>query len=119
MQERRQYHRILFEANAELSQRKGRWPIALHDLSLKGALISKPEPFDYNLDEYLTMRLMLEGLSEPITIKMTVSHGGKDFIGLETRNIDIDSATELRTLIELNLGNHDLLERDIKALCQA
>lgn len=117
--ERRQFNRILFEADAQLGQSDRGWPVALHDLSLKGALISKPDAFDYNLDEFLTLKLNLEGSEQPISMKMIVSHSGKDFIGLETRNIDIDSVTELRTLIELNLGDHDLLERDIKALCQA
>lgn len=117
--ERRQFNRIIFEADAQLGQSDRQWPVALHDLSLKGALISKPEHFNYNLDEYLNLRLNLEGSNHPINMKMIVSHSGKDFIGLETRNIDIDSATELRTLMELNLGDHELLERDIKALCQA
>jgi hypothetical protein len=36
--------------------------------------------------------------------------------GLVCHGLDIDSATHLRRLVELNLGRPDLLERELSAL---
>ena len=38
------------------------------------------------------------------------------YFGLICRNLDIDSATHLRRLVELNLGDPKLLERELSAL---
>lgn len=116
--ERRQFTRILFEAEAELTQGSESWLVRLQDICLKGALVSKPAQFSYDLDDFLTLQFVLDGLKDPISMKVIVSHSGENFIGLETRNIGIESATELKTLVEFNLGDPALLERDIKALCQ-
>jgi len=45
-----------------------------------------------------------------------VAHIEGDHIGLLCRSIDLDSITHLRHLIELNLGDAALLEREFKAL---
>lgn len=38
------------------------------------------------------------------------------YAGFQCVSIDLESATELRRLLELNLGDPALLERDIQAL---
>jgi hypothetical protein len=37
-------------------------------------------------------------------------------VGLRCREIDIESIAHLRRLVELNLGDEDLLERELSAL---
>ena len=41
--ERRRFQRIAFDATTELSQGEQRWPARLHDLSLKGLLLHRPD----------------------------------------------------------------------------
>lgn len=41
--ERRRFQRIPFMAEAELCQGTQRWTVPLHDLSLKGLLVGRPE----------------------------------------------------------------------------
>ena len=45
MSERRRFVRIEFHAKTELSQGPFIWPVKLLDLSLKGLLIEKPQPW--------------------------------------------------------------------------
>lgn len=41
--ERRRFQRIPFEAEVELRQDQACWTVRLHDLSLKGLLVSRPD----------------------------------------------------------------------------
>ena len=43
--DRRRFKRIAFDARTELSQGTHRWPVRLLDLSLKGLLIERPDPW--------------------------------------------------------------------------
>jgi hypothetical protein len=45
-----------------------------------------------------------------------ITHVEGLYIGLACRNIDLDSVTHLRRLVELNLGDVALLERELSAL---
>ena len=45
-----------------------------------------------------------------------VAHEENKELGLKCKDIDVDSITHLRRLIELNLGDPDLLERELSAL---
>ena len=49
--ERRRFLRIDFDAPTELRQGLKRWPVKLLDLSLKGLLIERPEPWDADLTQ--------------------------------------------------------------------
>ena len=57
-------------------------------------------------------------LNQQTIIRMTVTvmHVHADRIGLHCEHIDIDSVTHLRRLIELNLGDPELLERELSGL---
>jgi hypothetical protein len=46
-------------------------------------------------------------------------HKEKGRLGFKCKHIDIDSITHLRRLVELNLGNADMLERELSALIDA
>lgn len=116
-EERRRFHRALFNADAELHCGNRSIPCRIIDLSLQGCLLSIGEPCDAprENDGICTLKLML---SQQTIIEMvlSISHIQGDRWGLQCRSIDIDSISNLRRLIELNLGNSDLLERDFAAL---
>jgi hypothetical protein len=46
----------------------------------------------------------------------TVTHVAGRRVGLRCDNIDIDSVTHLRRLVELNAGDPNLLDRELSAL---
>jgi len=113
--ERRQFSRILFDAWAELRQGEKSWHAAVIDLSLNGLLVG--EPMDWAIDK--SQPLVAAILLDPnATIQMTVlwRHNKNGLIGFECEHIDIDSISNLRRLVELNLGDPVLLERELGAL---
>lgn len=113
--ERRQFSRILFDAWAELRQGEKSWHVAVVDLSLNGLLVG--EPMDWAIDKMQPLSAAIR-LDANATIQMTVlwRHDKNGQIGFECEHIDIDSISNLRRLVELNLGNPALLERELGAL---
>lgn len=113
----RHFHRIHFAGDATLSNEEKTWSCEIIDLSLKGCLLHFGFPWAEDLEKLYTLTLQL---SEDIQIKMelTISHIVGDKVGFRCEHIDIDSISELRRLVELNLGSSSLLERDLLALSE-
>lgn len=114
-EDRRRFHRILFDADAAVTCDDQRFDCKIIDLSLKGAHIQLSDPRQISLGSTCELTI---NLSEQTNIGMqaTISHINGEKLGLQCRNIDIDSISNLRRLMELNLGNSDLLEREFAAL---
>jgi hypothetical protein len=113
--ERRQFHRIVYQTPARLSDGETTWPVQLIDLSLRGCLLNPPEDWTNQADKAyrLTVRL-----SDSIAIRMNLAlvRSAPEQLGFLCTDIDLDSICELRRLVELNLGDSALLERDLNAL---
>ncbi len=64
------------------------------------------------------MRLEVQLQDSPVRIVMegAVAHRGDGRVGLRCTSIDMDSMIHLRRLMELNLGDPGLLERELFAL---
>ncbi|MGY2185662.1 Cyclic diguanosine monophosphate-binding protein [compost metagenome] len=115
--DRRRFKRIAFDARTELSQGEFIWPVKLIDLSLKGLLIERPEPWlgDGKQDFFVDIHL-----GEDVDIKMDVqlTHEDHGQLGFVCRHISLESIERLRRLIELNLGDQAELERELGALIE-
>ena len=113
--DRRRYKRIAVDARTELSQGELIWPVKLIDLSLKGLLIEKPEPWLGNREWHFLIEIHL---NEDVAIKMDVqlTHDDHGQLGFACKHISLESIERLRRLIELNLGDPDELERELGAL---
>jgi len=115
--ERRRFSRIGFDADVYLVSAKGSWRSRLIDLSLKGALITAPQDWSGQPGEHFLLELALGGDEEMlIRMEVSVSHSENDHIGLRCEHIDLDSISHLRRLVELNLGDAELLDRELSAL---
>ncbi|MFL1528127.1 PilZ domain-containing protein [Pseudomonas sp. O230] len=115
--DRRRFKRIAFDARTELCQGEFIWPVKLIDLSLKGLLIEKPEPWLGDREKVFSVDIHL---SKDVEIKMDVqlTHDDLDQLGFVCRYISLDSIARLRRLIELNLGDQKALERELGALIE-
>lgn len=114
-EEQRRFTRVPFDAKAVLDKDGREWSCELIDLSLKGALIHKPADWSGLAGEEYQLTLVLD---EDVSIRMdmSVAHVEDEHIGLYCKDIDLDSITHLRRLVELNLGDAGLLERELMAL---
>jgi hypothetical protein len=113
--DRRRFKRIAFNARTELSQGEHRWSVQLIDLSLKGLLIQRPEPWQGDEKQPFAVDIHL---SDDADVRMDVQLTRKDYgqLGFVCLHIDLESVEHLRRLIELNLGDQEELERELGAL---
>ena len=65
--ERRRFHRIAFDAPTEIIQGERSWPVELHDLSLKGLLVRRPEGWDADAEQSFEARVRLADLEARLT----------------------------------------------------
>ena len=111
----RSFHRIAYDARVTLSSGDGIWSGTVQDISLKGCLIQLAR--DWQVQPGRNYRLTIH-LTPVLSIEMDamLSHQNGLSVGFCCARIDLDSITTLRRLVELNLGDSSLLERDIQAL---
>jgi len=115
--DRRHFKRIEFDARTELGQGEFIWPVKLIDLSLKGLLIEKPEPWLGNREQDFFVDIHL---SDDVEIRMDVQLTHDDYrqLGFVCQHISLESIERLRRLVELNLGDPQELERELGALIE-
>jgi len=111
----RQFHRIFYSAEAVLNCDENTWHCEIIDLSLKGCLLRLEHPWEEDTEKLYTLTLQLSELVQ-IKMELTPTHVVGNKVGLKCKHIDLDSISELRRLVELNLGNSALLERDLLSL---
>ncbi len=118
--EQRHFTRIPFNAVATVinSRTAHKSMTELIDISFKGVLISKPDNWQGINGEHYTIHLQLAGNEIEINLAVIEVHHKEDHIGFKIEHMDIDSATNLRRLVELNLGDESLLEREFTELIQ-
>jgi len=113
--ERRRFQRIAFDAPTVIAQGERQWSAALHDISLKGLLIKTP--LDWNGDPDQPFEALIElGNEARVKMEVVLTRTQSQFLGFVCRHIDLESISHLRRLIELNLGDEQLLERELAAL---
>nr|WP_298135928.1 PilZ domain-containing protein [uncultured Pseudomonas sp.] len=113
--ERRRFQRITFNAPTEIVQGARSWSAELHDISLKGLLVKRPAQWNGDPDHPYQANIHLaEDACVKMEVVLTRSQG--ELLGFVCRHIDLDSISHLRRLVELNLGDESLLERELAAL---
>ncbi len=118
-QERRRFTRIPFAARVILSSNTGIWHGDLTDISLRGLLMSRPDNWDGIINSECRVEISLERGGLSINVNGRIAHADDRLVGLRFEQIDVQSATHLRKLIALNLGDEHLLERELAELIKA
>jgi hypothetical protein len=116
MEEKRQFTRIPFKIPVTLSAQGKNYETSLLDVCLKGALFTLPTQLDLGKGEHCILEIHLDDGETHIAMEGHVSHREADVAGIACEQIDIDSITHLRRLVELNLGDAELVHRELSAL---
>ena len=113
--DRRRFTRIPIEGRVAIVHGAQRLEVELIDLSLKGALTSCPaDAPDLVLGTACTLTILLEGADRAIDMEGTIAHREAERIGFQCQRISMESMAQLRRLVELNLGDPALLERELE-----
>lgn len=112
--EKRHFTRIPFDARYELSSpEKGQhWEGEILDLSLKGALLHHAHSGEFEPGNTYQLVVSLDAQLN-LSMSVSVAHVEQEAIGVRVHYMDLDSATHLRRILELNLGDPGLLEREL------
>ncbi|MCC4115442.1 PilZ domain-containing protein [Aromatoleum toluclasticum] len=114
--QRRHFSRIRFNTGARLLAGDREYPCEVRDLSLKGALIRSASDLLPGPGERCLLEIALDEEGTAIRMEGDVAHSENGCVGLACREIDLDSITHLRRLLELNLGDPGLLQRELGVL---
>ncbi|AUY34114.1 MULTISPECIES: PilZ domain-containing protein [Pseudomonas] len=116
--ERRRFQRIAFDAPTELRQGERRWPVKLLDLSLKGLLVERPEPWDADPTQDFDAVIHLNDKKTQVRMQVELRHDESTRLGFICLHIDIDSMTHLHRLVELNLADSTEMMRELRELIE-
>ena len=116
---RRLFTRIPFEASVVLNTFPDKHECSLVDISLKGALVERLQPWNMALGDPCSVSVELAADGTSIYMAGEVAHVEQGRLGVRCTEIDLESMTNLRRLVELNLGDEEALNREIHAMVHA
>jgi PilZ domain len=111
----RRYHRVPFDGQARLYSSTAMWDTEVVDLSLRGALVKKPDSWTGKAGMNLRLELRLPGMVV-ISMGVVAANVTETHIGLKAERLDFDSFSHLKRMIELNVGDADAISREIASL---
>ncbi|WP_019276852.1 PilZ domain-containing protein [Vibrio coralliilyticus] len=116
MIERRRFSRIVYQTQALLSQANKVVKSSLCDLSLHGLLLTSDDADSLDVDSMVDVEFSLQDSDITIELVGKIVGLNNNVIRLSIDHIDIESIGHLKRLIELNVGDDELLHRDIEHL---
>lgn len=114
--DKRHFSRIAIDGKVKVSCGKHQWESEILDISLKGALIQKPESGELSEEDACLLELVQESGEVMISMQGKIAHATGDHLGFHCESIDLDSVSHLKRMLELNLGDETLLQRELKEL---
>ncbi|AIW13141.1 PilZ domain-containing protein [Vibrio tubiashii] len=116
MIERRRFSRIVYQAQATLTQESTEVTALVCDLSLHGLLATSEQSDQLDTDKQVDVEFSLAGSDVTIQLVGNIVGLNNNVIRVSIDHIDIESIGHLKRLVELNVGDDDLLHRDIEHL---
>jgi hypothetical protein len=114
--ERRRFSRISFQRPATFSAGGARTMVAVLDVSLKGALLEVSATLAAEPGSRCALAINLDAGDSVIHLDGEVAHHHGNRLGIRCTSIDLESIGHLRRVVELNLADEDLLERELATL---
>jgi hypothetical protein len=112
MDEKRRFSRFLFATSARLYQGDSMWETKILDLCLNGALVETPTSFNPDQGP-LSLVFCLPDSDIEITMEVGIILKDPVKLRFECLHIDLDSISHLKRMVELNLGDTELLHREL------
>lgn len=109
----RRYSRVPFDSEVMLHVNDADLRVHLIDIALKGALLETSAAHALVLQEKCQLVLTLTAGGDVITMAGQIVHLDGSHVGVECQDIDINSLTLLRRLIELNTGDSQRVHQEL------
>lgn len=116
MIERRRFSRIVYQTQATLTQGSSTVEALVGDLSLHGLLVTCEQATQLDTDKQVDVKFSLAGSDVTIQLVGNIVGLNNNVVRISIDHIDIESIGHLKRLVELNVGDDNLLHRDIEHL---
>ncbi len=113
---KRNFSRINFAANAQIEFNSEIFESELLDIALKGALIRPKTQTPLERGNCCILRIFLHSSDITLTFNAELVHIQQNDLGFRFINIDIDTMTHLRRLLDLNIGDQDKITNELSFL---
>jgi hypothetical protein len=114
--ERRRFSRVPFIEIAKLMQGDHLWLVDVLDISLKGALLTRPAAWSFDPEQSCVLQLILGRDDAVVTMRGRQAYAHGHRLGLHCEEIDIDSVSLLTGILEANTGDPSLVRRELREL---
>ena len=114
--ERRRFHRIATDKPVSLSEGDMQHSGTVLDISLQGLLLESNGSWNPTIGARVRAGVQVGEDMPQISMDGEIAHVDGKRVGLRCVGIDLESASMLRRMVELNLGDGELLERDLSQL---
>jgi hypothetical protein len=116
-EERRRFQRIATDKSVEIESAGNRYAGSVVDISLRGVLVDIGSAAVLpRQGDAARARIQLSDPEPCIELEGTIAHVEPGQLGLHCTTLDLESAARLRRLVELNLADDRLLERELGEL---
>jgi len=110
--ERRRHTRVDFRADARLSADATAWPCELLNVSIKGALLTRPENFPGGDGDRCLLSIALDG-GAAVEMEVNVVRVEQEKIACDWDMFDVAGFVQLRKMLERQLKDPKLVEREL------
>lgn len=110
----RRFHRFPVEGSVKLYSGSAMWTTKLIDMSLRGVLVECPADWTGAVGTRYRLDLRLDG-GVMIGMGVELARIIEGNLGFTCIRIDLNSFSQLKRLIELNLGNTESLGRELSS----
>lgn len=112
----RRFTRIAFHRPAVLDLRVVRADCEVLDISLKGALVEVGPGVRLTAGDTCSLVVRLDAGDAFIRMDGEVAHVNGQRVGVKADEMELESVEHLRRLVEVNLGDEEVLHRELAAL---
>ena len=116
MTERRRFSRIIYQAPALIEQGDSVMQATIQDLSLHGLRLQTEDAQSLDLSLPVEVGFSFTQSEQVMQLRAGIVLITGNEIRLKINNIDLESISQLKRFIELNVGNDELLHRELEHL---
>lgn len=113
MEDRRRFNRVPFQCDCQISCGDRTWSGELLDISLRGALFQLPETATLALADNCYLDIALADGGIHMQFESELAHREGDQHGFRFLSENLETLTHLRRLLELNLGEDDIVKKEL------
>lgn len=112
--EKRVFSRTEYKSKGVLKAENQNTPVEIRDISLKGAMLCLPPHITVEKDGTYELVISLENSDVQIQTNATITHiSNDDTCGIRFNEIDIESLTHLRRIMEVNTGKTERIRAEL------